>query len=89
MEAEALRRANDLARFMQLSNEARMRNSGLSNGTGSRRPDGVMPAAQRPFAEARKGEALPQQAMDSRTYATAPQPSAGMKIVGGRFDAYA
>lgn len=87
MEAEALRTTNHWARFMQLTNDARMRNRGLSGGAGARRPGGVR-QTQRPVAAAEKPAAQPRAAADGRTYATAP-PAARIRIIGSRFDAYA
>jgi hypothetical protein len=88
MQTEVLRTSNNWTRFMQLSNEARTRNRGLSGGAKVPHP-GAANRLHRQVAVAEKPTvARSQAAVDNRIYASSP-PAPSMKILGSRFDAYA
>ncbi|MBN1576158.1 MAG: hypothetical protein JW913_06395 [Chitinispirillaceae bacterium] len=79
-------RGEDWVRFMQLTNDARMRNEGLVGKAGVKRTAQLPPA---PVVEALKGKMPSLQAQAKGVSYATRQSAANVRILGGKFDAYA
>ena len=85
MQSGGIGKQDNWARFMQLSNDARMRNQGLGYGVRKTSPL-RKPVMTRLLPQATVGAAGIQR---TGTLYTAAKPQIAARILGGKFDAYA
>ena len=85
MQSGSIGKQDNWARFMQLSNEARLRNQGLSNSAGKANPL-RKPVVARSLPLATAGGAGIQR---TGSLYNASRPQIASRILGGKFDAYA
>ena len=85
MQSGSIGKQDNWARFMQLSNDARLRNQGLGYGVRKTNPL-RKPVVSRPASQVMTGTAG---TMRSNALYTAAKPQISARILGGKFDAYA
>jgi len=85
MQSGSIGKQDNWARFMQLSNDARLRNQGLGYGVRKTNPL-RKPAVTHPTAQAVTSNAG---TIRSNALYTAAKPQISARILGGKFDAYA
>lgn len=85
MQTGSIGKQDNWARFMQLSNEARMRNQGLGNGI-TKTDSLKKPVMARSASSVATGGTG---VVRTGTLYTAAKPHATGRILGGKFDAYA
>ena len=89
MQTGSIGKQDQWARFMQLSNEARTRNRGLSNGNSMvKRPSVVRQGALPTLTSVKGTTTFPPTPKINSAY-TPSLPSVATRILGGTFDAYA